>query len=384
MNSQVALTREALTTDRWALYRRLRDRGPVWSEEFASWFLLDHESVSAALVSPQFTAAHPLRSSRQIFGPTALDTDGADHRRYRRQVNWFTPADVSDYQTIVRDEVDQVLDEALAPIAQQKQVVVDVLKTISHRLPARVMGRILGLEPDATEAAYTALEPVFAHLDDPRANLMDAVDAADDLLEQIMESTWSADAVGARLSNGERQRTPVSRADATRQLLLMLAAGTLTTSAGISNTLASISRHHEAKALVEAGDVGYVVDESMRWRPSLHFTLRYVSEDVQVRGQILQRGSPVQLGLAAANHDAGRFEDPHLWRTGRRHDRMPTFGGGRHSCAGTDLARLEIKELVQRLDRRLGSWTATAGPDSGFVFVAPSTLVLTGVQRWTA
>lgn len=381
---EVTLNRQVLAADRWTVYERLRERGPVWSEDFASWFLLDYDSVSAALGSSSFTAAHPLRSSRQIFGPTALDTDGTDHRRYRRQVNWFTPADVDAYRTIVRDEITQVLDDALLDVTQHGEVVLDVSHTVARRLPARVMGRILGLDPDATESAYTAMAPVFAHLDDPRANLMDAVDSADDLLSQLLDAEWAADAVGARLARGERQRRAVSRRDAARQMILMLAAGTLTTAAGISSTLMALSTYDEARALAIAGELDYVVDESLRWRPSLHFTLRYLNEDVEIAGRLLRRGSAVQLGLAAANRDPRRFVDAHRWLGGRQHDRMPSFGGGRHACAGTELARMEIKEVVKGLNERLESWTTAAGPDSGVVFVAPATLVLTGVQRWSA
>jgi cytochrome P450 len=368
---QAVISREALAADRWALFAELRARNPVhWSGELNSWFIVRHADVLSALQSPQLVAAHPLRSSRQIFGRTALDADGTAHRDLRRMVTWFSQADMAGYHRLIDRVIDRVVDD-VDPAGE-----IDLVRSVAERIPARVIAAILGMPDDDGEKYYHQLRPVFAHIDDPRQSLMAALDSCDGAAEMMASTVFSDDGVVAALASGHRQRAVPSPPEVRRQVLLLLAAGTRTTTAAIANTLATVAADPASyERLGEAPWRARVVAESLRWRPPLHFTLRFTTSDYQVAGRILPAGAPVQLALAAANRDEGVFERADRWLPARDCDRSLVFGGGRHVCAGSLLATAEIERLLAQVHRRFSSLTSAEPPaDEGLTFVMPGRL----------
>ena len=63
-------------------------------------------------------------------------------------------------------------------------------------------------------------------------------------------------------------------------------------------------------------------------------------------------GKRVFIGLAAANRDPARWEDPNAFRLDRpKIKEHVAFGRGAHTCAGAPLARVEVRVLFERLLR---------------------------------
>jgi cytochrome P450 len=373
-----SITREALAGNRWETYAKLRDRDPVhWSAEMRCWFIVRHADVLAALQSPSLAAGHPFRSSRQIFGRTALDTDGVVHRDLRRMVTWFRHDDMRRYRHLIDRAIATVLD-GIDPAAE-----IDLVESVAERIPARVIAMVLGMPADLGETLYARLRPVFAHIDDPRRSVMAALDAYDEVTEVVSGTPLAADGVVAALARGERQRRAPSEPEVSRQVMLLLAAGTQTTTAAIANTLAAVAC--DPAAYARLGDPAWrtrAVAESLRWRPPLHFTLRFTTTDYQVAGRELPAGTPVQLALAAANHDDRVFPDPERWLPDRDCSRALSFGGGRHVCAGSLLAVTEIERLLAAVHQRFTSLTPREPPvDEGLIFVRPRQLRIEAVPR---
>ena len=63
----------------------------------------------------------------------------------------------------------------------------------------------------------------------------------------------------------------------------------------------------------------------------------------------LPRGSVVQLCLASANRDPRYFTKPDTWNPQRDEAPALTFGSGRHTCLGSNLAVLELETAVRVL-----------------------------------
>ena len=60
----------------------------------------------------------------------------------------------------------------------------------------------------------------------------------------------------------------------------------------------------------------------------------------------MHRGQTIYLSLAGANHDPRANPDPETFDIERRDIRHQSFGGGRHLCLGSWLARLEAQEAI--------------------------------------
>jgi cytochrome P450 len=74
---------------------------------------------------------------------------------------------------------------------------------------------------------------------------------------------------------------------------------------------------------------------------------RVVKEEVTVQGRTMQPGERVLLSFPAANRDPEMFERPDEVILDRERNRHIAFGAGIHRCAGSNLARLELRIAVE-------------------------------------
>jgi len=85
------------------------------------------------------------------------------------------------------------------------------------------------------------------------------------------------------------------------------------------------------------------IEEMLRWTsPLIHFA-RTAAEDVEIRGQQIQKGDTLALFYPSANRDEDVFENPYTFDITRQPNRHVAFGIGEHFCAGAHVARLEIE-----------------------------------------
>jgi len=52
------------------------------------------------------------------------------------------------------------------------------------------------------------------------------------------------------------------------------------------------------------------VEELLRFVSPVLWVSRVPAEDIELNGQVLRKGSRVQLGIGAANHDPSEFTNP--------------------------------------------------------------------------
>ncbi|MBV9734053.1 MAG: cytochrome P450, partial [Verrucomicrobia bacterium] len=70
-------------------------------------------------------------------------------------------------------------------------------------------------------------------------------------------------------------------------------------------------------------------------------------------GQVLTKGSRLQLGIGAANHDPDEFPNPERLDFTRPKVNSLAFGYGPHFCVGAVLARMETQVALSRLLERI-------------------------------
>jgi cytochrome P450 len=91
------------------------------------------------------------------------------------------------------------------------------------------------------------------------------------------------------------------------------------------------------------------VEEMLRWASSTPYNRRTATCDVEIGSRQVRAGDKVVLWWASANRDESVFEEP--FRFDLRRDPNPhlTFGHGAHFCLGANLARLEIRVVLDAL-----------------------------------
>jgi hypothetical protein len=74
---------------------------------------------------------------------------------------------------------------------------------------------------------------------------------------------------------------------------------------------------------------------------------RLVTEDVEFQGCPMHAGDKVLLSFPAANRDPEVFPDADKVIIDREQNRHVAFGVGIHRCAGSNLARMELRVAVE-------------------------------------
>jgi hypothetical protein len=80
---------------------------------------------------------------------------------------------------------------------------------------------------------------------------------------------------------------------------------------------------------------------------------RYVANDTEYAGCPMAEGSKVLMNFPAANRDPSVFENPDQVILDREKNPHIAFGVGIHRCAGSNLARMEMKVSIQEWLKRI-------------------------------
>ena len=123
----------------------------------------------------------------------------------------------------------------------------------------------------------------------------------------------------------------------------------------IANGLHALLRHPEAFETLEKDPslVPAATEEMLRWDGPTLLTGRRALQDLEFHGMSIPAGTPVSLVWLAANRDAKRFVHANAFEIRRKNNRHVAFGGGIHTCAGANLARIQLRVFFEALTRRI-------------------------------
>ena len=74
---------------------------------------------------------------------------------------------------------------------------------------------------------------------------------------------------------------------------------------------------------------------------------RTATRDTEIRGQKIREGDKVLMNFPAANRDPAVFERPDQVILEREKNPHIAFGVGIHRCAGSNLARMEMRVAIE-------------------------------------
>jgi cytochrome P450 len=355
---------------------RLRRDAPVQRVELEGlppvWLLTRHADVIR--VSRDDATFSSRTGNTFVEVPAAPDSamlpslDPPRHTRIRRLINQaFTARNVGRLEgrlrEIARSIVDRVSElgefDAVPEISAEMslQVIAEVLGVPSEdRLQifawSNAIGS-LGIEdpdyaptPEALGEAGAAMYRYFSDLVNERR------DAAP--RDDIMSALLTAELDGERLTDNQLNEF----------FLLLAVAGNETTRNTLSHAILALSDHPEQRASVSRDGVAAAgLDELLRWSsPVLHFR-RTAVVDTEIAGVPIAAGDWVVMHYLSANRDETVFADPHRFDLGRDSRAHVAFGGlGTHFCLGAQLARLEIRVMLDELYSRLPELCVTAPP----------------------
>jgi cytochrome P450 len=95
------------------------------------------------------------------------------------------------------------------------------------------------------------------------------------------------------------------------------------------------------------------VEELLRLDSPFIAIARTATRDTELGGQKVKEGDKVIIYWASANRDEAEFPDPNVFSLERGSNRHLSFGAGPHRCAGSNLARMNLRVALTELLGRL-------------------------------
>jgi cytochrome P450 len=91
---------------------------------------------------------------------------------------------------------------------------------------------------------------------------------------------------------------------------------------------------------------------------------RTARHDGEISGTKIKQGEKVIIYMASANRDEDEFENADAFDLDRTKNRHIAFGAGPHRCAGSNLARLNLRIAVGEIVQRMHDLKLTAPEDT--------------------
>ncbi len=349
--------------DPYPTYRRLRDRDPVLRMPDGSVVISRHHDVVALLKSEGVssaqeagTAGAPVASLTEHSRSVMIASDPPIHTRRRDAVApSLAPAALRPVGAMIEDHVSVLLDSLRAGGA------VDLVPTVTARVPARTLLDLLGLDL-ADEAAVRAWTGAFSDGISPWAGPAGEVTAGAalaalrDHLGLILAERQARPRGDLLTALAENRDLDVD--EALQQAVLLCTAGLDTTADLLASAVAVACGDPALWAQLVADPDRWapdIIEETLRFEAPVPFVMRRLVASVEVAGRTLAPGTPLLLAVGAANRDqrtftdAERFDPSRIARGERRH---LAFGSGVHRCLGAPLARLQGAVVLRALAER--------------------------------
>jgi cytochrome P450 len=278
-------------------------------------------------------------------GAPPITSDPPDHHWHRRLIlPVFAPQAVAQYEPGTRDLCNALIDEFI------DKGIADAASDYAQHIPVRVISKMLGvpltMEDEFTDWVRGALE----NITDSERRMKSFRSIVEYFIGEVQSRAANPreDDFITQLMNTEVEGKKVPIEYVLGVCNLMLVAGIDTTWSAIGSCMWHMAQHPEhRKQLRENPDLWPTAIEELLRAYAPVTMARIVDHDIEFQGCPMKAGDRVLMAFPAANRDPRQFENPDEVILDRQNNRHVAFGSGIHRCAGSNLARLELRVALQ-------------------------------------
>ncbi len=360
--------------DPYAYYGRLRDEDPVhWNDAYALWVITRHDDVtwmtrhnelfsSAAFKNdprPAYPAIDELDLGlyeyvRNYQADQFIQHDRPEHLDMRKIVHgYFTPKAMESWRPFVVNAVKELLDEA------EEKGSMDVMRDLATPLPVLVIAQMMGVPAEDRPYVRQLAEKLLyigrgEH--DRMPILTDGMKGMVEYVSPLVDEriVRPGDDFISVLASGEKKGAFTRHQVLVNTSLLLLAGHETTINLICNGTLAFI-QHPDQWALYKEDPVGrakWATEECLRYDAPVKSIQRLASQDIEVRGKVMEKNDRIRWFISSANRDPNVFAEPDKFDITRQPNPHVAFGNGVHHCLGATLARVEGQEVFKALAER--------------------------------
>jgi methyl-branched lipid omega-hydroxylase len=338
------------------------------------WSLTSHAAVGRVSRDPA-TFTSTAGFSLDDFPPEVLEVmasiiamDDPRHGRQRKLVqSAFSPRAI----TRLTESVDRLADSIIDELREQREF--DFVTAVGGNLPLQVICDLLDIpasdRPEVRRLINSIIgvnDPDFGGPQEALQALMALYGYAIDLGNQRLAQP--GDDVTSVLMHAEIDGVRLTPAEFGSFVVLLVSAGNDTTRTALTWGVTLLSDHPDQMRLLRdeyADRHAGAIDEILRWcSPALHMR-RTATSDTRIGEHRIASGDKVVLWYLAANHDPAVFTDPDAFDITRPNarDHIAFGAGGPHFCLGSNLARMELRVVLDKLLQAFPGLHTTGAPE---------------------
>lgn len=317
----------------------MRAEHPVFHDpQTGHWHVFRYTDVSRVLTDYAVFSSESYRPAGQPdqspFGATLIGNDPPRHRQLRGLVSQaFTPRAIE----TLRPRIMAITRDLLDAVRARGRM--DLIGDFASPLPVTVIAEMLGIP--------VARRDDFRHWSDEIVSMQSGT-AMREMFSYCAELVADrrqhpGDDLVSGLLTAQIEGRHLTEMELIGFCVLLLIAGNETTTNVIGNAIICLDAHpaEMARAQQQPELMPQLIEEVLRYLPSVWSIERTVKTDTEIGGQHILAGAGITAWMASANRDATQFPDPDRFDISRKPNRHLTFGHGIHACIGAPLARLE-------------------------------------------
>ncbi len=352
-------------------YRWLRAHAPVYRDPSGMWVCSRYDDVVHVSKTPEVFCAGQGVLPESDAPVSIVCMDDPRHQRLRKLVNrGFTPRMVGLLEPRIRELAARLVDQVAGRGA------CDLVRDVAVPLPLYIIAEMLGIRREDFDRFHEwsdRLIAVAGHYHDPEklADSSAAYVEYGTYLKDVFEARRRAprDDLVSILVAAQQEGMLAEDEEAMENdeivmfMTLLLVAGNETTRNAISGGMLALMEHPEERERLRAHPelLDRAVEEVLRWVSPIICFRRTATQDTEIRGQPIRAGERVLMLYQSANRDEAVFADADRFDVGRDPNPHVAFGIGTHFCLGANLARAELRIMLQELLERLPDMRVAPG-----------------------
>ncbi|MEM7534565.1 MAG: cytochrome P450 [Chloroflexota bacterium] len=376
-------------------YRWMRENAPVHPGRIG-WFMnmmmvSRYDDAAAMLKDKRFLRNRstvtggsrfpvPMPKTFNLMAQSMIIEDEPGHRRLRNLVHKaFTPRMIAKMDASIDKWCHELLDKA------EKEEQVNLFTAYALPIPITVISEMLGV-PEEARGEFIEWSRIFGGTFKPREllGMYFGVRSIVRFMRELIEKrrTEPGDDILTALIEAEEEGERLSEDELVSMSLLLLAAGFETTTNLIANGVRTLLEHPEQLALLreQPEHIDTTVEEILRYtNPVAGTKPNYASEDLEIAGIEIPKGTLVMPLIGSANRDESVFDNADTFDITRTPNRHLGFGNGIHYCLGAPLARLEGKIALNTIINRYPNLRLAVEPSALSYIQRPFTHRLTAL-----
>ncbi|WP_018636407.1 cytochrome P450 [Parafrankia elaeagni] len=357
----------AFGQDPHPVYKTMHSRCPItWSDNYGGfWIVTGFDEGRYVWQNPDLFAAQPSVSVPHGLGNSRpllpLEVDPPLHTKHRMLL---APVFAPNRMNALEPKIRQICDELIDAFIDRKEC--ELVSELAQPLPTKIFVDLLGLpREEATRFQSWNYQILHSqHTDstggvrakagaEVRARLAEIRDERrrnrrDDIMSVLIDSEID----GEKLDDEE----------ILDHAFLLFLAGLDTVQGVIGFQYLFLSQHpeHRDRLVREPEIIGRAVEELLRWDGAV-IAGRNLTRDVSYAGVSMKKGHPIIVVNRALDRDPRVYTDPETVDFDRDPKGTMAFGAGPHRCAGSHLARLELRIVHEHMHRRIPTYRLKPG-----------------------